>query len=180
MSIHILPPELASQIAAGEVVERPASVVKELIENALDAGAGSIRINIEGAGRRLIEVADDGWGIASDDLPLAVERHATSKIDKTEDLFNIGTLGFRGEALSSIGSVSRMTLTSRSKDAPSGARMVIDGGELQSVGAIGAPVGTVVRVENLFFNVPARLKFLKRDATERGHIDRLVSRAGRS
>ncbi|MEA3440325.1 MAG: DNA mismatch repair endonuclease MutL [Chloroflexota bacterium] len=176
MSIHILPPELASQIAAGEVVERPASVVKELVENALDAGAGSIRINIEGAGRRLIEVADDGWGIASEDLPLAVERHATSKIDKTEDLFNIGTLGFRGEALSSIGSVSRMTLTSRSKDAPSGARMVIDGGELQSVGAIGAPVGTVVRVENLFFNVPARLKFLKRDATERGHIDRLVSR----
>jgi DNA mismatch repair protein MutL len=176
MSIHVLPPELASQIAAGEVVERPASVVKELVENSLDSGARVVKITTEAAGKRLIEVVDDGSGMEADDLPLAVERHATSKILNVDDLFNIATLGFRGEALSSIGSVSRMTVTSRSDNQDTGARMVVDGGVLLSIQPAGAPTGTHIRVEDLFYNVPARLKFLKRDATERGHIDRLVSR----
>lgn len=176
MTIRILPPELASQIAAGEVVERPASVVKELLENSLDAGASNIQITVEGAGKRLIELADNGCGIPAAELPLSVERHATSKIETVDNLFAINTLGFRGEALSSIGSVSRMTITSRSGSERVGTRLVVDGGVLQSVQAVGAPVGTLVRVENLFFNVPARLKFLKSDQTERTHVDRLATR----
>jgi DNA mismatch repair protein MutL len=176
MSIHILPPEVASQIAAGEVIERPASVVKELLENALDARAKTISINVEGAGKALIEVADDGMGIPSEELAVAVERHATSKLTSAQDLFNISTLGFRGEALSSIGSVSRFILTSRSQEAEVGARLIVEGGQPYQVEIIGGPVGTVARVENLFFNVPARLKFLKSDSTERSQIDALVTR----
>jgi DNA mismatch repair protein MutL len=176
MSIHILPPEVASQIAAGEVIERPASVVKELLENALDAKAKSITISVEGAGKTLIEVADDGIGIASEELSIAVERHATSKLNSAQDLFNISTLGFRGEALASIGSVSRFILTSRSHEADVGARLIVEGGKAYKVEIIGTPVGTVARVENLFFNVPARLKFLKSDTTERSQIDALVTR----
>lgn len=176
MPIQVLPPEVASQIAAGEVVERPASVVKELVENALDAGATHITIQIEGAGQRLIEVADNGGGISAEELPVAVERHATSKLNSADDLFHIHTLGFRGEALASIGSVSRLTLTSRLTEAQAGARLVVEGGILQHVQPAGAPAGTVVRVENLFYNVPARRKFLKNEATERRHIDNLVTR----
>lgn len=176
MTIHVLPPEVASQIAAGEVVERPASVVKELVENALDAGAKTISIEIGGAGRTLIRVADDGSGIAADELPLAVERHATSKLTSAADLFRIATLGFRGEALASIGSVARLTLTSRRADSPVGARLRVEGGKIGRVEAVGAPVGTVVQVEDLFYNVPARLKFLKQDVTERRAIDALVTR----
>ncbi len=176
MPIHILPPELVSQIAAGEVVERPASVVKELVENALDAGARDIRITVRDAGRRLIEVADDGHGIPAEELPLAVARHATSKIQSAQDLFRILTLGFRGEALAAIASVSRLTLTSRPPDAEMGARIRVEGGQAGPVEPIGAPPGTVVRVEDLFYNVPARRKFLKTDATERRHIDALVTR----
>jgi DNA mismatch repair protein MutL len=176
MSIHILSPEVASQIAAGEVIERPASVVKELLENALDAKAKTISISVEGAGKTLIEVADDGIGIASEELSVAVERHATSKLSSAKDLFNISTLGFRGEALASIGSVSRFILTSRSHEADVGARLIVEGGQAYKVEIIGAPVGTVARVENLFFNVPARLKFLKSDSTERRQIDGLVTR----
>ncbi len=176
MPIRLLSSEVSSQIAAGEVVERPASVVKELTENALDAGAKNISISIEDAGRSLIEVADDGYGIAADELELAAARHATSKLVQSEDLFHISTLGFRGEALASIGSVSQMTITSRVASAKEGARLKVDGGISGKVEKVGAPVGTVLRVENLFYNVPARLKFLKADVTERRAIDALVTR----
>lgn len=176
MSIHVLPEDVASQIAAGEVIERPASVVKELLENALDAGASTLIIRVEKAGRRLIEVADDGRGIAPDELELAVARHATSKLQSAEDLFHIATLGFRGEALASIGSVARLTLTSRPPEQAVGGRLRIEGGFLRGHEQSGGPSGTVVRVEDLFFNIPARLKFLKQDLTERTQIDALVTR----
>ncbi len=176
MPIRLLSPEVSSQIAAGEVVERPASVVKELTENSLDAGAKNISIAVEDAGRALIEVADDGHGIPAAELELAASRHATSKLTQSEDLFHIQTLGFRGEALASIGSVSHMTITSRAASAKEGARLKVDGGIASKVEKVGAPVGTVLRVENLFYNVPARLKFLKTDTTERRAIDALVTR----
>ena len=176
MPIHVLSPEVASQIAAGEVVERPASVVKELVENSLDAGAKSISIRIEEAGRRLIEVADDGSGIPADELALAVSRHATSKLASAKELFSISTLGFRGEALASIGSVSRLAITSRATDAEVGAHIRVEGGQEGQVEQTGVPVGTVVQVENLFYNVPARLKFLKSNTTERRNIDTFVTR----
>lgn len=176
MPIRILPPEIASQIAAGEVVERPASVIKELLENALDAKASTITLSVLEAGRRLIEVADNGSGISPAELKLAVERHATSKLVNAGDLFHITTLGFRGEALASIGSVASLTITSRNAEFESGARLRVEGGRILEVERVGAPVGTVVRVENLFFNVPARLKFLKHDTTERRQIDNLVTR----
>lgn len=176
MAIRVLPPEIASKIAAGEVVERPVSVVKELLENALDAGAKHISIDVKGAGKRWIEVSDDGCGIPSEELALAVSRYATSKLTSAEDLFRIGTLGFRGEALASIAAVSRLTLISRPSLSEIGARITIEGGQATPVEPFGAPVGTVVRVENLFFNVPARLKFLKSDFTERRLIEELVSR----
>ncbi len=176
MPIRLLSSEVSSQIAAGEVVERPASVVKELTENSLDAGAKNISIAVEDAGRALIEVADDGHGIPAAELELAASRHATSKLTQSEDLFHIQTLGFRGEALASIGSVSHMTITSRVASAQEGARLKVDGGISGKVEKVGAPVGTVLRVENLFYNVPARLKFLKTDTTERRAIDSLVTR----
>lgn len=176
MKIRVLADEVASQIAAGEVVERPASVVKELLENAVDAGARTVSIHVEQAGRRLIEVSDDGTGIAVDELILAVSRHATSKLRNAEDLFHITTLGFRGEALASIASVSRLTLLSRTTADQAGGRLLVEGGQVGKVQPAGIPVGTVVRVEDLFFNVPARLKFLKQDATERQQIDGLVTR----
>jgi DNA mismatch repair protein MutL len=176
MPIRTLSPEVASQIAAGEVVERPASVVKELVENALDAGAKSVTVEITAAGRSMVQVADDGVGIPPDELALAIERHATSKLASAEDLFRIATLGFRGEALASIGSVSRLTITSCMLDSPAGARLHVEGGRIGKLEKTGAPVGTVVRVEDLFYNVPARLKFLKQDATERRAIDALLTR----
>lgn len=176
MPIRLLSPEVASQIAAGEVIERPASVVKELLENSLDAGARAISIAIEEAGRKLIEVADDGSGIPSDELELAVSRHATSKLVRSDDLFSISTLGFRGEALASIGSVSHMTITSRVAREKEGARIRVEGGSAGKPTKVGTTVGTTVRVEDLFYNVPARLKFLKTDVTERRTIDSLVTR----
>lgn len=176
MPIRLLSNEVASQIAAGEVVERPASVVKELIENSLDAGAKNISVAIEDAGKVLIEIADDGHGIPANELELAASRHATSKLFRSDDLFHIQTLGFRGEALASIGSVSQMTMTSRVESAKEGARIKVKGGITSKVEKVGAPVGTLVRVENLFYNVPARLKFLKTDVTERRAIDSLVTR----
>jgi DNA mismatch repair protein MutL len=176
MTIRVLPPEVSSQIAAGEVVERPASVVKELVENALDAGAKSVTVNIASAGRTLIQVADNGVGIPANELRLAVERHATSKLVSADDLFCIATLGFRGEALASIGSVSRMIITSRTNYEPAGVRLRVEGGIIGRLEKVGAPVGTVVSVEELFYNVPARLKFLKQDMTERRAIDTLLTR----
>ena len=174
--IRILPEAVASQIAAGEVVERPASVVKELLENALDAGAHQITITIQDAGKSLIELADDGAGIDPRELALAVARHATSKLVSAEDLFHIATLGFRGEALASIGSVSRLTITTCRPGEQIGARLVVDAGQVSPVEQCSAAPGTVVRVENLFYNVPARLKFLKQDATERAQVTALATR----
>lgn len=176
MPIRLLSSEVASQIAAGEVIERPASVVKELLENSLDAGAQTISIAVEEAGRKLIEIADDGSGIPSTELELAVARHATSKLIRSDDLFSIETLGFRGEALASIGSVSRMTVTSRVKKEKEGARLKVEGGKNGKLTKVGTTVGTTIRVEDLFYNVPARLKFLKTDVTERRAIDALVTR----
>jgi DNA mismatch repair protein MutL len=176
MPIRVLPPEVASQIAAGEVIERPASVVKELLENALDAGAKTITIATEAAGRTLVEVSDDGCGIPSAELALAVSRHATSKLTLAEELFRITTLGFRGEALASVGSVSRLTLTSRAANETTAARLEVRAGEVGPVAAVGAPAGTQVRVADLFYNLPARMKFLKKDVTERRAIDALVER----
>ncbi|HUG34612.1 MAG TPA: DNA mismatch repair endonuclease MutL [Anaerolineales bacterium] len=176
MSIRLLSSEVSSQIAAGEVIERPASVVKELLENSLDAGAQSITIAVEEAGKKSIEIADDGSGIPPDELALAVSRHATSKLVRSEDLFSISTLGFRGEALASISSVSRMTITSRVKKEKEGARLKVEGGKAGKPTKVGTTVGTTVRVEDLFYNVPARLKFLKTDVTERRAVDSLVTR----
>jgi DNA mismatch repair protein MutL len=176
MAIHILKDEVASQIAAGEVVERPSSVVKELLENALDAGATSIEVSVEQAGRRLIEVADNGSGMPGDELELAVARHATSKLSNADELFHITTLGFRGEALASIASVSHFTLVSKPAEQKNGFTLAVDGGKIGSLRPAGGADGTTVRVEDLFYNVPARLKFLKHDATERQQIDALVTR----
>ncbi len=176
MTINLLPDEVASQIAAGEVVERPASVVKELLENAIDAGARRISIRIEGAGQQLIEISDDGVGIVPEEVELAIARHATSKLRNAEDLFHIRTLGFRGEALASIASVSHFSITSRAQDQASGSRILVDGGKASPLEVMGVPVGTVVSVRDLFYNTPARLKFLKREQTERQQIDGLVTR----
>ena len=176
MPIRILPDTIASQIAAGEVVDRPASVVKELLENAIDADAQQIDIEVMQAGRRLIQVTDDGSGIPADELVLAVCRHATSKLSTAEDLFNMRTLGFRGEALASIGSVSRLTLITNTRQSPFGAKLTVEGGAPAEVLSIAAAAGTRVSVEDLFYNLPARLKFLKSDTTENRHITGLVTR----
>lgn len=175
MTIRILPPDVAAKIAAGEVVERPASVVKELVENAIDAGARTIRVEIQGGGKRLIRVMDDGGGIAAEEVPLAFARHATSKLASVEDLSRVMTLGFRGEALASVAAVSQLTLVSRPEAQPAATRIRLEGGQQLALGAAGSPGGTIITVENLFYNVPARLKFLKADATEAAHIHRIVS-----
>ncbi|MFC2028377.1 DNA mismatch repair endonuclease MutL [Chloroflexota bacterium] len=176
MAIHILPPEVASQIAAGEVIERPASVIKELIENSLDADARKISISYREAGRQMLKVVDDGYGIPADQLELALARHATSKLENVTDLFSISTLGFRGEALASIGSVSRLKIISRPKDSEIGAAIMMEAGNSSPMEMVAAPIGTLVTVEDLFYNVPARLKFLKKDVTEKRAIDALVRR----
>jgi DNA mismatch repair protein MutL len=176
MPIRVLPSELVDQIAAGEVIERPASVVKELIENSLDAGAQRIEVDVERGGVGLIRVRDDGAGIAAAELPAALERHATSKIASLEDLEAVTTLGFRGEALPSIGSVSRLRIVSRSADAVAGAEISLDGGQVGAVRPAAHPGGTSVEVRDLFFNVPARRKFVRSDATELTHIVRLMER----
>jgi DNA mismatch repair protein MutL len=173
--IHVLTDKVANQIAAGEVVERPASVVKELLENALDAGATHIRIEVEGGGRGLIRIIDNGSGMGRDDALLAFERHATSKIQSSDDLLTIATLGFRGEALPSIASVARVQLLTRAEGEAAGTELEIAGGKLLRVEDAGAPAGTTLTVRDLFFQTPARKKFLKSEQTELGHVAQLVT-----
>ena len=173
--IHILPEAVANKIAAGEVVERPASVVKELLENSLDAGAGRVEIAVEGGGKRLIRIVDDGQGMTHDDALLAFERHATSKIRSAEDLFEISTLGFRGEALPSIAAVARLVLETRHASENSGTRVEIAGGKLRDVKEVAWPQGTSIEVRDLFYITPARRKFLKSESTELGHIATLAT-----
>jgi len=175
MPVRQLPEQVVNRIAAGEVVERPASVVKELVENAIDAGSSRIDIFTDGGGRRRIGITDDGGGMTYGDLALAVDRHATSKLDD-EDLLQIRTLGFRGEALPSIGSVAHLTITSRTAAAAHGVQISVVGGTASAVRPAAHPLGTTVEVRDLFFNVPARRKFLRSEATELGHIVRLVER----
>src|SRR5450432_3948406 len=173
--IRVLSDNVANQIAAGEVVERPASVVKELLENSLDAGSTSIRVDVESGGRRLIRIADNGSGMLRDDALLAFERHATSKLHDVKDLLSIGTLGFRGEALPSIASVSRLLLETRSLDETTGAAVEIAGGKILRCDEFSRPTGTTISVRDLFFNVPARKKFLRSEQTELAHIASLVT-----
>jgi DNA mismatch repair protein MutL len=174
--IWILPPEVAERIAAGEVVERPASVVKELVENALDAGASRITVETEAGGKALLRVTDDGQGMTPEEVGLAIQRHATSKLRTADDLFNIHTLGFRGEALPSIAAVSEMEILTRTPTATEGARVLIEGGEVRAVEPAAAPVGTTIRVRRLFFNVPVREKFLRSDTAESNQITELLQR----
>jgi len=176
MTIIVLPKEVSSKIAAGEVVERPVSVVKELLENSIDAGATEISIKIEQAGKKLIEVIDNGGGIAYEESDIAIKRYATSKITSSEDLERIQTLGFRGEALASIAAVSRFIIESRSENEETGFNSMLEGGDKTEKKPVGRSVGTLIRVEDLFFNVPARLNFLKKDITERRLISLIVSR----
>jgi DNA mismatch repair protein MutL len=173
--IHQLPPDLANQIAAGEVVERPASVIKELVENAIDAGARRLSIVAEYGGKKLIRVDDDGEGMEPEDARLAIERHATSKIRRAEDLERIATLGFRGEALPSIASVSRFLLRTRARGAPTGTEVRVNGGAVAAVTEVGMPEGTCIQVADLFYNLPARRKFLKSDAAEAAQVSRIVT-----
>jgi DNA mismatch repair protein MutL len=171
-----LPPELIAQIAAGEVVERPASVVKELLENALDAGSRSVKVEIQGGGRKLIRVTDDGEGMTAEEALLAVQRYTTSKVEAPEDLFALRTFGFRGEALAAIAAVSRMKIVSRRDGEAVGVEVRVEGGALRHSGETGCPSGTSVEVKDLFFNVPARLKFLKSPGTELGHIGDILAK----
>ncbi len=177
--IRLLPEQVANQIAAGEVVERPASVVKELVENALDAEARRITVEVQAGGRSLIRVTDDGFGMSRDDALLCLERHATSKIQRAEDLHSIATMGFRGEALPSIASVSRFTLTTREResDSPEGTQVIINGGKIVEVKAAGTAAGTSIEARSLFFNLPARRKFLRAQETESAHIQHYLTLA---
>src|SRR5437867_10689854 len=173
--IRVLPDHITNLIAAGEVVERPASVAKELVENSIDAGATRIVIDIESGGRRLLKITDDGDGMMRDDAVLAFERHATSKISKAEDLNAIGTLGFRGEALASIAAVARVELVSCTDETAAATRVVIEGGRMRDVKDAAHPRGTTITARDLFFNTPARRKFLRSEATETYHLTNLVT-----
>ena len=174
--IKVLPPEVISKIAAGEVVERPASVVKELVENALDAGSSEIKVEVQAGGRKIIRVTDDGEGMTPEDAYLALQRYSTSKIEREEDLLSIHTFGFRGEALSSIAAVSKMRIVTRKDGETAGVELKIEGGALKGSEEIGCPLGTSVEVRDLFFNIPARLKFLKTQGTELAHIGEVTAK----
>ena len=174
--IKTLTPEIIAKIAAGEVVERPASVVKELVENSLDAGSRSVKVEVQGGGRKFIRVTDDGEGMTKEEALLAIQRHTTSKIDTLEDLFAIETFGFRGEALSSIAAVSRMKIVTRKDGQLSGVEIKVEGGPLLGSEETGCPPGTSVEVRGLFFNLPARLKFLKTLGTELSHIGEVMAK----
>src|SRR5438128_677527 len=174
--IHQLPHTVITKIAAGEVIERPASVVKELLENSIDAGSRRIDIDVDAGGADAVRVVDDGCGIEPDDLPLAFASHATSKLRTADDLFRIGTLGFRGEALASIGGIARVTLQSRTHDRSHGTEMSCNGGEFSSPRAWNGAPGTRIEVRNLFFNTPVRRKFLRTIATELGHVTEIFLR----
>src|SRR6188768_475439 len=176
MPIRVLDNHLIDQIAAGEVIERPASIVKELVENSLDAGARSVEVEIEAGGMRLTRVRDDGSGIPAAELKLALSRHATSKIATADDLGAFTTLGFRGEALPSIASVSRFDITSRHQDEERAARVSVEGGTIGEPAPAAHPPGTTIEVRDLFYNLPARRKFLRSEVTEQGHIVRLLER----
>ncbi len=176
MPIRVLSDKVASQIAAGEVVERPASVVKELVENGIDAGARNVQVDTRGGGKQFIRVTDDGGGVPADEVELAFHRHSTSKLTTADDLARITTLGFRGEALASIAAVSHMTFATRAAGEPVGTLVRLEGGRVVIRQESGRPSGTAVTIENLFFNVPARLKFLRTEQTERRHIDRWLTR----
>ena len=177
--IRLLSDQVANQIAAGEVIERPASVVKELVENALDSESTRVHVEIGAGGRSLIRVTDDGWGMSKDDALLCLERHATSKIRQAEDLTTLATMGFRGEAIPSIASISRFSLTTRERDDASGeaTQILIQGGKMTDVRAAAGPPGTTVEVRQLFFNLPARRKFLRTEDTERAHIQHYLTLA---
>ena len=174
--IRQLPPAVINQIAAGEVVERPASVVKELLENAIDAGATRIDLTVERGGKDLVRVADNGMGMAADDLILAFQPHATSKLAEADDLYRIRTLGFRGEALAAIAEVSKVRCQTRQAAADAGSELAIEGGTFGPVKSCGGPAGTVIEVRNLFYNTPVRRTFLKSDMTEAGHVAEMFSR----
>ena len=176
MAIRVLSEKVASQIAAGEVVERPASVVKELVENSIDAGATDVRVETREGGKRSIRVVDDGSGVPATEVELAFHRHSTSKLSTADDLDHVTTLGFRGEALASIASVSRVTFVTRAADEPVGTLLRLEGGKVVTRQESGRPPGTAVVIEDLFFNVPARRKFLRTDRTERGHIGGWLTR----
>ena len=168
--IRVLPEHLVNKIAAGEVVERPASVLKELLENSLDAGALRIVVEIADGGKKLIRISDDGLGMSGEDLLLSVAPHATSKVVQENDLYEIGTFGFRGEALASIASVSQLEIVSRGHETNEGARLVVEGGQMQPAAPAAAAAGTITSVSNLFFNTPARRKFLRTTNTEMGYV----------
>lgn len=165
-----------NKIAAGEVIERPASVVKELVENSIDAGATSISIETKNGGISYIRITDNGKGFMPDDMEIAFERHATSKIRKAEDLETVKSMGFRGEALASIAAISRVELTSKTQESSIGYKIIVEGGRIISKEEVGCPKGTTITVENLFFNTPVRYKFLKKDFTEAGYIEDAVTR----
>ena len=175
-TIRQLPPSLVNKIAAGEVIERPASVVKELLENSVDAGATDIEIAIESGGLELIRISDNGCGIDADEVSLAVASHATSKLTSADDLFDVHTLGFRGEALASIAEISHLTLRTQTAESESGVELTVKGGVSEPLQPVGCPVGTTIEVRHLFFNTPVRRKFLRTPQTEAGHVTEAFTR----
>ena len=174
--IVVMTEDLANKIAAGEVVERPASIIKELLENSIDAGATDITVEIEGGGNTSIRIRDNGEGVEAGDVPLVFERHATSKIYSFDDLYRINSLGFRGEAMSSIAAVSHVEMITKTKDAIAGTKILVDGGTVREIVEVGCPEGTSIRVSDIFYNMPVRRKFMKKTSTEQSHCLEVITR----